>query len=461
MRVRPLALADLDWIEHLEPVLFGLGAWSRQTYVDELRREDRSYLAAVDEDGTRLGYAGVALDPEWNIMTVGVAPSARRRGVATVLLDALIAQAREAGGDELFLEVRSADGGAQQLYRNAGFTPVGLRKKYYQPEGADAVVMKLALRKRGLPVGAEVIRAAESTPAESTSALSTSVVSTSAQVRENTMSEVFIGIDDAHDLIWSSTPPVVLDVRWALGVSDGVRRYMLGHLPGAVYVDLDRQLAGTASPEAGRHPLPDLADLQETARSWGMSSESQVLVYDDAAGTSAARAWWLLRWAGVAHVRIIDGGLRGWSEAGHHLEDGFVRPRPGDVELTAGALPTITGDEAAGFEGVLLDARAGERFRGEVEPVDPRAGHIPGATSAPTAANLTEGGWLLEEAELVERFAGLGVQPGSAVAVYCGSGVTASHTVAVLAALGIEAALYPGSFSQWSNDPGREVATGA
>ena len=110
MRVRPLALADLDWIEHLEPVLFGLGAWSRQTYVDELRREDRSYLAAVDEDGTRLGYAGVALDPEWNIMTVGVAPSARRRGVATVLLDALIAQAREAGGDELFLEVRSADG---------------------------------------------------------------------------------------------------------------------------------------------------------------------------------------------------------------------------------------------------------------------------------------------------------------------------------------------------------------
>ena len=114
------------------------------------------------------------------------------------------------------------------------------------------------------------------------------------------MSEVFIGIDDAHDLIWSSTPPVVLDVRWALGVSDGRRRYMLGHLPGAVYVDLDRQLAGTASPEAGRHPLPDLADLQETARSWGMSSESQVLVYDDAGGTSAARAWWLLRWAGVA-----------------------------------------------------------------------------------------------------------------------------------------------------------------
>ena len=449
MRLRPLALADLDWIEQLEPVLFGLGAWSRQTYVDELRRSDRSYVVAVDSDGTLLGYAGVALDPEWNIMTVGVAPTARRRGVATLLLDDLISQAREAGGDEIFLEVRSADGGAQQLYRNAGFTPVGLRKKYYQPEGADAVVMKLALRQRGLPVGAEAISAVEQLTSESP------------QMRENTMAEVFIGIDAAHDLIWSSTPPVVLDVRWALGVTDGRRQYMRGHLPGAVYVDLDAHLAGAASPQDGRHPLPSIDALQEAARSWGINADSRVLVYDDAGGTSAARAWWLLRWAGLTDVRIIDGGLRGWSEAGHHLEDGFVRPRPGEAELVAGALPTITGDEAAAFAGVLLDARAGERFRGEVEPVDPRAGHIPGAVSAPTGANLTEGGWLLEESELQERFAALGVVPGVEFAVYCGSGVTASHTVAVLASLGIDAALYPGSFSQWSNNPGREVATGA
>ncbi|PWD52430.1 sulfurtransferase [Serinibacter arcticus] len=271
---------------------------------------------------------------------------------------------------------------------------------------------------------------------------------------------VFIDVDAAHDLIWSEHPPVVLDVRWALGQTDGSAVYVRGHLPGAVYVDLDAELASTPSPEEGRHPLPTAEDLQATARRWGIDDGSTVLVYDDTGGTSAARAWWLLRWAGVADVRIVDGGLRAWVGAGHHLEDGFVRPRPGAVVVRPGGLATVTADEVADYPGVLLDARDHERFTGAVEPVDPRAGHVPGARSAPTRGNLTLDGWLLEPEDLVARFAGLEVRPGVDVAVYCGSGVTAAHQVAVLASIGVEAALYPGSFSQWANDPEREVATG-
>nr|WP_245867187.1 sulfurtransferase [Serinibacter salmoneus] len=271
--------------------------------------------------------------------------------------------------------------------------------------------------------------------------------------------------------VWSPHAPVLLDVRWALGRSDGRESYLAGHLPGAVFVDLETELAAPASPALGRHPLPTTATLQEAARRWGITAQRDVVVYDDAGGTSAARAWWLLRAAGVRRVSILDGGLRAWVAAGEHLEEGAVRPRPGDITLedpAAGAhLAVVDADGAAALaasaDGVLLDARAGERFRGEVEPVDPRAGHIPGAVSAPTTENLTGDGHL--RADLRDRFAALGVvaqahDAAAEVAVYCGSGVTASHTVAVLASLGIDAALYPGSFSQWSNDPDREVAAG-
>lgn len=273
----------------------------------------------------------------------------------------------------------------------------------------------------------------------------------------------FVEVAEAHEAIWGPTPPVLLDVRWALGEPDGRRAYAVGHLPGAVYVDLDRELASPPSPGTGRHPLPDIGALQDAARGWGIREGSSVVVYDDWGGMAAARAWWVLRWAGVRDVAILDGGLRTWVDAGHHLEDGNVRPRPGDVTLSAGALPTIDADTAAGYTaagGVLVDARAGERYRGEVEPVDPRAGHVPGAVNVPTAANAP-GGWLLEADELRARYAAAGVVPdGPPVAAYCGSGVTAAHTVAVLASIGVEAALYPGSWSQWSSDPERPVATG-
>ncbi|MFE4465355.1 sulfurtransferase [Oerskovia sp. NPDC056781] len=259
---------------------------------------------------------------------------------------------------------------------------------------------------------------------------------------------------------------VLLDVRWALGVTDGHEQYLAGHLPGAVFVDLETELAAPPSPARGRHPLPDLADLQAAARRWGVRAGSRVVAYDAVGATSAARAWWLLRWAGLADVRLLDGGLGAWTDAGLALDTGEVLPVPGDVVLSQGELPTLTPDDAAHLaasgDGLLLDARAGERFRGEVEPVDPRAGHVPGAVSAPTTGNLGPDGRFLDEAGLRERFAGLGLEGDSSqVGVYCGSGVTAAHEVAALATLGVDAALYAGSWSQWSNDETRPVATGA
>ncbi|WP_456845897.1 sulfurtransferase [Cellulomonas sp. P5_C6] len=254
----------------------------------------------------------------------------------------------------------------------------------------------------------------------------------------------------------SGEPPVLLDVRWALGQADGHERYLAGHLPGAVFVDLDTELAAPATPQDGRHPLPDLAELEASARRWGVSGDRPVVAYDAVGGMSAARVWWLLRWAGLTDARLLDGGLAAWEAAGFPLEAGSVTPEPGDVVLVPGALPTIDTDEAAGWTGSLLDARAAERFAGDVEPVDPRAGHIPGALSVPTAGNVGADGTFLADEELRARFAGI----EGPVAVYCGSGVTAAHEIAALASIGIEAALYPGSWSQWSNDPSRPAAVG-
>jgi thiosulfate/3-mercaptopyruvate sulfurtransferase len=267
----------------------------------------------------------------------------------------------------------------------------------------------------------------------------------------------------AAELLAAAERPVILDVRWALGDDRGREKYLAGHLPGAVYVDLETELADLPDPARGRHPLPSLQRLQSVARRWGVRADRLVVAYDDSGGLAAARAWWLLRWGGLTDVRLLDGGLCAWVRAGGSLEDGDVVPPPGDVVLTGGGMPVVGADTAAALPahgGVLLDARAAERYRGEVEPVDPRAGHVPGATSAPTTGNLGGDGTFLPAEELAERFAALGVGPGADVGVYCGSGVTAAHEVIALAAVGIEAALWPGSWSQWSADCERAVATG-
>ena len=277
------------------------------------------------------------------------------------------------------------------------------------------------------------------------------------------MTDVLITVDELRDRLAASRRTVLLDVRWQLGDPHGRDHYLREHLPGAVYVDLESELAAPPTPAGGRHPLPDLADLQAAARRWGLRSGDTCVTYDNVGGTSAARAWWLLRWAGVDDVRILDGGLAAWRAAGAPLAEGDVVPGPGDVQLRGGGMPVVEADDVAGIaaHGVLLDARAGERYRGEAEPVDPRAGHIPGAISAPTTDNLGPDGRFLDAARLRARFAALAVDGTRPVAVYCGSGVTAAHEVAALAVTGIEAALYPGSWSQWSNDPRRPAASGA
>lgn len=275
---------------------------------------------------------------------------------------------------------------------------------------------------------------------------------------------VLIDTADLLALRESGARIALLDVRWKLGDWDGRRHYLDGHIPGAVYVDLETELAAPASPQGGRHPMPDPATLQAAARRWGVRAGDLVVAYDDVAGTSAARAWWLLRWAGVDAVRLLDGGLRAWTDAGHELETGEEEVPPGDIVLAgSGNVPTVDADGAADLaqRGVLLDARAAERFRGEVEPVDPRAGHVPGAVSAPTLENVRDDGRFRSADELRERFAALGVSQSTPVGAYCGSGVTAAHQVAALAIAGFDAALYPGSWSQWSSDPSRPVELGA
>ncbi|WP_433431411.1 sulfurtransferase [Nonomuraea sp. CA-141351] len=258
----------------------------------------------------------------------------------------------------------------------------------------------------------------------------------------------------------------VLDVRWRLGGPPGVEFYREGHIPGAVYCDLDKDLAAPPG-EGGRHPLPEAGAFQSAMRRLGVSNGRPVVVYDDAGSTVAARAWWALRYFGHQDVRVLDGGLPAWIEAG--LPTTKDTPdlaasgaTEGDFTARAGGMPMLTADEAAALatQGVLLDARAAERYRGEVEPIDPVAGHVPGAVNAPTTENVGPDGRFLAPAALRDRFAGLGLGEGVQAGAYCGSGVTAAHEVLALEVAGLPAALYVGSWSNWVADPTRPVATG-
>jgi thiosulfate/3-mercaptopyruvate sulfurtransferase len=254
--------------------------------------------------------------------------------------------------------------------------------------------------------------------------------------------------------------PVLLDVRWRLGGPPGLDSYGEGHLPGAVFVDLDRDLAAPPGP-GGRHPLPDPAAFEKAMRAAGVSQDRPVVVYDDRDATAAARAWWLLRYHGHENVRVLDGGYQAWVAAGLPVSTADPAAEPGDFTARPGHMPVLdaTGAASMARTGLLLDARAGERYRGEHEPVDPVAGHIPGAVSAPTADNVNPDGTFRSSAELAGRFAALGAEAN--VGAYCGSGVTAAHEVLALALAGIPAALYVGSWSNWITDPARPVATGS
>lgn len=257
--------------------------------------------------------------------------------------------------------------------------------------------------------------------------------------------------------------PALLDVRWALGGPPGVRDFLAGHIPGAAFVDLDTALAAPPGP-AGRHPLPDPEVFEAAMRRVGVSDHRSVVVYDAGGGLAAARAWWLLRYFGHPSVAVLDGGLAGWVAARLPVQSG-PGPEPGrerakEFVARPGAMPMVAVDEvlAIAEQGVLIDARAGERFRGQSEPIDPVAGHIPGARNRPTTENIDETGRFRPQVELRQAFERLGVRNGVPVAAYCGSGITAAHEVLALELAGFRAAIYPGSWSEWIADPGRPVA---
>ncbi|MHA7274937.1 sulfurtransferase [Arthrobacter sp. HLT1-21] len=275
--------------------------------------------------------------------------------------------------------------------------------------------------------------------------------------------KTLMDVQALRDRMTSGLQTVLLDVRWSLGDPHGHGHYQSAHIPGAVYVDLEATLSGEPSAREGRHPLPHIDRLQEAARQWGINDGDVVVAYDNSGNTSAARLWWLLRWAGMESVQLLDGGLAAWTGAGFETEGGEEQHCLGDVELASGSMTVtdISGVRSIAGHGVLLDARAGERFRGEVEPLDPKAGHIPGAVSAPTTENLAPDQRFKPPAELRGRFRALGVSDAVDVAVYCGSGVTAAHQIAALEIAGYAAALYPGSWSQWSSRSDLPVATGA
>ena len=252
----------------------------------------------------------------------------------------------------------------------------------------------------------------------------------------------------------------VLDVRYVAGGPPGETAFLEGHVPGARFVDLDTDLADPPG-TGGRHPLPDEATFEVAMRRAGVRDGRPVVVYDDWQGRAAARAWWLLRHHGHTDVRLLDGGWSAWQAAGLPVEAGPTSPLDGDFTVARDkAMPVVEADAVPGVE-VLVDARAPERYAGETEPLDPVAGHIPGAVNVPTTANLGEDGRFRSADELREVYAAVGARPGADVAAYCGSGVTAAHDVLAMELAGVRAALYPGSWSGWITDPDRPVERSA
>jgi thiosulfate/3-mercaptopyruvate sulfurtransferase len=268
----------------------------------------------------------------------------------------------------------------------------------------------------------------------------------------------------AEGLMTTQDPaPAILDVRWRLDEPDGRSAYLAGHIPGAVYVSLEDELSDHGRAGLGRHPLPTGAAVEAAARRWGVRSGQPVVVYDDWNRTGSARAWWVLSAAGLGDVRILDGGLAAWIAAGGELQTGPVEPPAGDVtvahaDLYDGGRRVLTADEvSAGAVTTVLDARAPERFRGDSEPLDRVAGHIPGARNLPSVAVLGPDGTFLGPERLAAMAGEVGAKPS--VGVYCGSGVSACVVLAALRSIGVDGALFPGSWSQWSSED-RPVRTG-
>jgi thiosulfate/3-mercaptopyruvate sulfurtransferase len=261
--------------------------------------------------------------------------------------------------------------------------------------------------------------------------------------------------------------PVVLDLRWELNRPSKLPDYRQAHLPGAVFVDLEAAFSGPRGPggSGGRHPMPSTDQVEQAMRRAGVDDDSLVVCYDGGDLLAAARAWWVLRYLGAASVRVLDGGFAAWVAAGLPVASGDVRPdEPGSFKARPGSRRLLTAADVPAYAARrrLLDARAAGRYAGLRETIDPVAGHIPGALSAPGAARLDRSGRMRPRADLLAQFAEQGIAPGDDVAVYCGSGISACTVALALAAAGVtdDAAVYVGSWSDWISDRTRPVATG-
>ena len=253
----------------------------------------------------------------------------------------------------------------------------------------------------------------------------------------------------------------VIDVQYNLRGTPGPELYAAAHLPGAPHLDLDTALAGPPGVR-GRHPLPDPDVLERALRACGVGDDDEVVVYDQATSLASGRAWWVLRWAGHPQVRVLDGGLAAWVASGQPVTTDVPSPAPGDLTVRPGSVPVLDAGAAAEMarQGVLLDARTGERYRGETEPIDRVAGHVPGSVNLPITDLLAPDGHFRPPDEVRRRAAAAGVHRDTPVGTSCGSGVTAAQLALVLHSAGIDAIPYVGSWSEWIEDPTRPVATG-
>jgi thiosulfate/3-mercaptopyruvate sulfurtransferase len=270
-------------------------------------------------------------------------------------------------------------------------------------------------------------------------------------------------VADLRAALDTPEPPRLLDIRWHLGGPQGRPEYDAGHIPGAVFVDLETVFSGHDGDQGGgRHPLPDAAALQAGLRAAGVRADQPVVCYDAGDTLPAARAWWVLRWAGLTAVTVLDGGWAAWTAAGGPVSTDEPQVEPSDITVSTGAMPLVDADGAVQAE-LLMDVRAHNRYTGEVEPFDRVGGHIPGAVNVPGGADFDAAGLLLPPDQLAKRYADAGVDGDREVVVSCGSGITAARTILAIEAAGLPVrtpALYVGSYSDWSSDPSRPIATG-
>ncbi len=261
---------------------------------------------------------------------------------------------------------------------------------------------------------------------------------------------------------------IAADVRWYLKDKRGIDAYRAGHIPSACFVDVDRDLSSPPGPgRPGRHPLPSTDQFAAVLARIGFEPGNVVVAYDDTGGTTAARLWWLLRYFGLDAGRVLDGGIQAWVGSGRPLETTTASRSSAEPVPLVARLGMVVDKErvrqlSIRGEGLVLDARAAERYEGRVEPIDPRPGHIPGAKSAPFSANLTSpAGYFRPKTELGRHYAAMGAETARPIVAYCGSGVTACHDLLALSLIGRDdALLYEGSWSEWADDPALVAAIG-